>query len=158
MGTPAQVGVPVCFLPGVVRVICFAFTRRTFQIAGVTQPLALIFYEDLMPGTQLVNRLQDLHYRVQPLTGDDDLAATARKAGPMLVFADLVSKRTNVCATIAALRASPETVHVPVIAFADEAETALQESARVAGATLVVTDAAILTHLEQFIERALHVE
>ena len=76
----------------------------------------------------------------------------------MLVFADLVCERLDVCKAIAALRANPGTAHVPVIAFADETETALQESARMAGATLVVTDAAILTHLEQFIERALQVE
>lgn len=124
----------------------------------MTQPLALIFYEDLMPGSQLVNRLQDLHYRVQPLTGGNDLAAAALESGPMLVFADLVCKSNDVCKAIAALRANPGTAHVPVIAFADEAETVLQESARLAGATLVVTDAAILTHLEQFIERALQVE
>lgn len=124
----------------------------------MTQPLALIFYEDLMPGSQLVNRLQDLQYRVQPLTGADDLAAAAQESGPMLVFADLVCERLDVCKAIAALRANPGTAHVPVIAFADETETALQESARLAGATLVVTDAAILTHLEQFIERALQVE
>ena len=29
------------------------------------QPLALVLYEKLLPGTQLVNRLQDLNYRVQ---------------------------------------------------------------------------------------------
>ena len=34
----------------------------------MTQPLALVFYEKLMPGSQLVNRLQDLNYRVQAVT------------------------------------------------------------------------------------------
>jgi hypothetical protein len=34
----------------------------------------------------------------------------------------------------------------------------LQAAARAAGATLVVTDAAILTHLPQFLDQALQVE
>src|SRR2546423_14440364 len=34
---------------------------------SMTQPLALVFYESLMPGSQVVNRLQDLKYRVQTI-------------------------------------------------------------------------------------------
>jgi len=45
-----------------------------------------------------------------------------------------------------------------LIGFADEAEQQLQATATQAGATLVVTDAAILQHLNQFIDRALQVE
>ena len=41
----------------------------------MTQPLALVVYEKLLPGTQLVNRLQDLHYRVQAVTDADTLFA-----------------------------------------------------------------------------------
>ena len=33
------------------------------------QPLALVFYERLLPGSQVVNRLQDMRYRVQ-VVGD----------------------------------------------------------------------------------------
>lgn len=121
-------------------------------------PLAIVFYEDLMPGSQLVNRLQDLQYRVQAVTEPGELVAGAGSAGPMLIFADLVSARTDVCDLIRQLRSDPVTAHVPVIAFADEADAGLQGAARAAGATLVVTDSVIVTHLEQFIERALQVE
>ncbi len=31
----------------------------------MTEPLALVLYERLLPGSQVVNRLQDLRYRVQ---------------------------------------------------------------------------------------------
>jgi len=55
------------------------------------QPLALVLYEKLMPGSQLVNRLQDLHYRVQPLADAGQLVACAEAEGPMLVLADLES-------------------------------------------------------------------
>ena len=111
-----------------------------------------------MPGSQLVNRLQDLQYRVQAVTGPAELFACAKSAGPMLILADLVSVRGDVCALIKKLRSNPTTWHVPVIAFADDAEETLREAAGAAGATLVVTDSAILTHLTQFIERALQVE
>ena len=121
-------------------------------------PLAIVFYEDLMPGSQLVNRLQDLQYRVQVVTEPDKLIPCARSAGPMFILADLVSSGADVCALIKKLRGSPATAHVPVIAFADDADEALQTAARAAGATLVVADSAILTHLGQFIERALQVE
>jgi len=124
----------------------------------VNLPLALLFYEDLMPGTQLVNRLEDLKYRVQVVSSSDELLAGAASAGPMLILVDLVSKHLDVCGLIKKLRATPATAHIPVIAFADEAEEKLQSTAKEAGATLVVTDAAILLHLNQFIERALQVE
>lgn len=124
----------------------------------MTSPLAILFYEDLMPGTQLVHRLQDLRYRVQVVATGEELLTVAATAGPMLIVADLVSKRADVCDLIRKLRATPTTVHIPLIAFADEAEDKLQSAAKTAGATLVVTDAAIIPHLNQFIERALQVE
>ena len=136
----------------------FAIPGPAIQTPGVTLPLAIVFYEDLMPGSQLVNRLQDLQYRVQAVTDPGELVAGAGSAGPMLILADLVSTRADICTLIKQLRSNPVTAHVPVIAFADDAEKALQEAARAAGATLVAADSAIVTHLVQFIERALLVE
>lgn len=124
----------------------------------MTQPLALVLYEDLMPGSQLVNRLQDLHYRVQSVADAGRLSDCARSEGPMLVFADLSSNRTDIGAAIARLKQDPATAHIPVIAFADEGADELQSAGRQAGATLVVTDCAVLSHLPQLLEQALHVE
>ena len=39
----------------------------------MTQPLALVLYEKLLPGSQLVNRLQDLNYRVQVIPDAEKL-------------------------------------------------------------------------------------
>ena len=136
----------------------FAIPHAGIQTCEVTLPLAIVFYEDLMPGSQLVNRLQDLQYRVQAVTDPGDLVACASSAGPMLILADLVSARAEICALIKQLRSNPATAHVPVIAFADDEEETLQAAGRAAGATLVVADSAILPHLVQFIERALQVE
>ena len=136
----------------------FAIPCKPFHLLIVTQPLALVLYEDLMPGSQLVNRLQDLHYRVQPVSDAGQLCDLARNEGPMLVFADLSSGRRDICAVIARLKQEPTTAHIPVVAFADEGADQLQSAGRQAGATLVVTDSAVLSHLPQLLERALHVD
>ena len=78
-----------------------------------------------MPDSQLVNRLQDLHYRVQSVAEAGRLSDYARREGPMLVLADLSSSRADVGAAIARLKQDPATAHIPVIAFADEGADAL---------------------------------
>jgi CheY-like chemotaxis protein len=124
----------------------------------MTSPLALVLYERLLPGTQLVNRLQDLGYRVLTVTGIEPLIACATREKPMLVLADLVARRTKIVEAILELRQNPATSHLPVIAFADDRDAASQTAAREAGATLVVNESAILTHLEQFLDQALQLD
>ena len=58
----------------------------------MTQPLALLFYERLMPGSQLANRLQDLKYRVLTVNNIATLAATARREQPLFVMVDLEAR------------------------------------------------------------------
>jgi CheY-like chemotaxis protein len=124
----------------------------------MTQPLALVLYEKLLPGSQLVNRLQDLSYRVQTIADPAMLLDCAEQAKPMLVLVDLESNRNNVCAAIGRLKQNPATKHLPIIAFGAENAPDLQEAARAAGVTLIAGETAILTHLPQFLEQALHVE
>ncbi len=124
----------------------------------MTQPLALVLYEKLLPGSQLVNRLQDLNYRVQTLTDPAALVEVAVQARPLVLFADLQSAKNNVPAAIERLKKDPATSHLPVIAFGADASPELQAAGRAAGASLVVSDSAILTHLPQFLEQALQVE
>src|SRR5438552_4525938 len=111
----------------------------------MTQPLALLLYEKLLPGSQLANRLQDLGWRVQTLHDGDALTRLAEEHKPVLVLADLVSSHGSVCAAIKYLRDNKSTEHIPVIAFA--ADEALHKEAAGAGATLAVGDAAVLQHL-----------
>ena len=125
---------------------------------GMTQPLALVWYEKLLPGSRLVSRLQDLGYRVLTAPDAHALPACAEQEKPMVVLTDLACTRASVPEIIGKLRHNASTSHLPVIAFADDKEAALQTAAREAGATLVVNDAAILSHLEQFLERALHLD
>lgn len=124
----------------------------------MTRPLALVVYEKLMPGSQLVNRLRDLDFRVQPLTDANQLRGTAKSEGPMLIFADLEWSHTDMCAIIANLRRDPDTNHIPILAFADESAEKLQTASRKAGATVAVSNTALLTQLPHLLEEALRLE
>jgi len=124
----------------------------------MTRRLALFVYERLLPGGALVNRLQDLGYRVQSLGDPATLVEQAEREKPLLVLADLEPRREQVCAAIAGLRQNRATAHVPVIALAAGSNPASHEAARAAGATLVVNDSAILVHLNQLLDQALQVE
>src|SRR6516225_10299371 len=115
----------------------------------MTQPLALVLYAKLLPGSQLVNRLQDLNYRVQSLTDPTLLVECCEQAKPMLLLADLRAGHNNVCAAITRLKQNPTTRHVPVIAFGDQDSPDLQKSALDAGVTLIVSESALLNHLPQ---------
>jgi CheY-like chemotaxis protein len=124
----------------------------------MTQPLALVLYEKLLPGSQVVNRLQDLSYRVQTIANADHLVECAEQSRPMLVLADLESSRNNVSDALARLRKHPATEHLPVIAFSGENTAELQAAAQAAGATLIVGEATILSQLPQLLDQALQVD
>ena len=124
----------------------------------MTLPLALVLYERIMPGTRIVNLLQDLKYRVQTLSDPSKLVETAEQQKPIVVMADLeAGGQTAASSAIGRLRQNPATQHLPVIAFGAEKTPELQTAAKNAGA-LVVSDSAVLTHLPQFLEQALQLE
>jgi len=124
----------------------------------MTQPLALILYERLLPGSQLVNRLQDLNYRVQTITDPGKLVESAEQFKPLLVLADLGSPGNNVCAAIGRLKQNLATSHLPIIAFGADNLAEVQAAALAAGATLVVGETAALNHLREFLDQALQLE
>jgi CheY-like chemotaxis protein len=125
----------------------------------MTQPLALVLYEKLLPGSQLVNRLQDLNYRVQTLADAAKLVQSAEETKPILVLADLTSSRQDVAAAIAHLRQHAATKHLPVIAF-EGGRVAKRSSGTVQppGVTLLVSESAILNHLSECLQQALQLE
>ncbi len=124
----------------------------------MTTPLALVFYENLLPGSQLVNRLQDLGYRVLTHTRADTLVAQTAESKPFLAIIDLASQHSDLCQIIQQLRQTPETGHIPVLAFARDAQEELRNAAHAAGATLVAGDVAVLAHLPQLLEQLLEAE
>ena len=124
----------------------------------MTEPLALVLYETLLPGSQLVNRLQDLKYRVQTVSDETLLLECCEQTKPMLVLAEIRVAHQKVCAAIARLKGNPATQHVPVIAFGTEGIPDAQKAALEAGATLVVSESAVLNHLPECLDQALRVE
>jgi len=121
----------------------------------MTQPLALVFYEAILPGSQLVNRLQDLGYRVLTHSQASTLVAQAKESKPFLLMMDLMIREGDICQVIRSLKETPETSHIPVLAFAKEGHDQLRQQAHAAGATLVAGEVAVLTHLPQLLERVL---
>jgi CheY-like chemotaxis protein len=124
----------------------------------MTKPLALVCYANLMPGTQLPNRLQDLGYRVTTVPQAADLAEETLRLLPMLVILDLGVQGTDVCEIIRQLRSAEATRHIPVLAFSDSRHRKLQDAARAAGATLVAGSAALLPQLPQLLEQVLEIQ
>jgi CheY-like chemotaxis protein len=123
----------------------------------MVQPLAIVFYERLMPGGQLVNRLRDLKYRVTVINNPALLAATARRESPLLVFTDLAA-RGDVCGAIEQIKKDAATSHLPVIAFAPDNQPDLFAAGQKAGANLVVGETNLGDHLEALLEQALQVD
>jgi len=122
----------------------------------MTQPLALVMYERLLPGSQLVNRLQDLNYRVQTISSPARLVESAQELKPMLVLVDLEAR--EICAAVSRLKQNAATQHLPVVSFGGDTVPEQLAAARQAGVTLSVSDAAILNHLPECLEQALRLE
>lgn len=134
------------------------FRRRSFKVTPVTQPLALLLYERLLPGSQLVNRLQDMGYRVSTVPGANSLMETCLREKPLLLVVDVREADDKVCTALRQLSTSPETNHIPVIATVPAQSPEAAEAARQSGVKLVVHDSVILAHLEQFIDQALQLD
>lgn len=123
----------------------------------MVEPLAIVCYDRIMPGSQLANRLQDLKYRVQVVGNPAQLAATARRDFPLVILADL-EMRGDVCEAIRKIKADNATQHVPVIAFAPDDQQEQLAAGLQAGAVLAVGDSAISSHLPTILQQALQVD
>lgn len=124
----------------------------------MNQPVALLLYEKLLPGSQVGNRLRDLGYRVETLLEAKRLVAHAETLLPFVVVLDLESSTVDTCALIRDLRRSPVIGHVPVLAFAGNDTEPLKQSAGTAGATLVTSEDALLSQLPVLLEQTLRID
>jgi PleD family two-component response regulator len=122
------------------------------------EPLALLMYQKLLPGSQLVNRLQDLNYRVQTVGTPADLAKSALAFKPMVVLVDLGAFDSELLQEVHRLRELEETRHLPVIGFGTASGLGAETTALAAGVTMVVSESAILSHLSQCLTKALELD
>ena len=118
----------------------------------------MLLYQKLLPGTQLVNRLQDLKYRVQTIGAPAELAESAAKFKPMVVLVDLGTSDPELLREVRRLRERKETQHLPVIGFGATNTEEAKKTALEAGVTLLVSDSAILSHLSQCLAKALELD
>lgn len=134
------------------------FAVLCLNLCTMTEPLALVFYEKLLPGQQLLNRLKDLGYRVKPVTNLALLKEEVENQKPMLLVAEFPADKTVVHEAIASLKQHPATAHVAVLAYIPEANAVLQETARAAGANLVASEAGLLDQLPQLLDQVLRLD
>lgn len=124
----------------------------------MTHPLALVCYEQLLQGSQLINRLQDLGYRVKSLTDYAALAVEAAQERALVIVVDLTAQKADPCRAIGEVRKTSTTSHIPILAVTDREHSTRQGAATAAGATLVALDDAILPQLPQLLEQLLQVD
>lgn len=125
---------------------------------SVNKPLVILAYERLLPGSQLANRFRDTGYRIITVNDPAQLLDTASREMPLLVIADMKFEQNDVFAALSELRNNTQTNHLPIISIIPGGDKALEKQAVAAGATLVVNDNAILSHLKQILEQALRVD
>jgi CheY-like chemotaxis protein len=126
----------------------------------MTKPLAFVFYVNLLPGTQVANRLFEQGYRVQVVEAAElgRLVELARKETPLLLIAEISPKSNAALEAVAALRNDAGTRHIPVLAFAASPDKELRAAAKIAGATLLASSQGILDQLPQLLDQILLVE
>jgi CheY-like chemotaxis protein len=132
--------------------------ERLRNLRAVTKPLAVVFYESLLPGSQLTNKLADLGWRVLTSGRAADVAELVRKEKPMVLVAQLTLKQGDFCGVIRELKRDPTLAHIPVIGYTALRNQKLQDAAVKAGAKLVAAESAILDQLPHLLEHALAVE
>ena len=121
------------------------------------KPLALLHYSNLLPGTQLAGRLQDLGYRVQTVSHSDSLQELCEREKPLVLLTEL-GKGAGACEAVALMKKNPATGHIPVLAYTPTQDKTLQESAEQSGVTLLVGNAVILDHLPQLLDQVLQLD
>lgn len=122
----------------------------------MVQPVAIVLSDRVVIGAQLEQKLEELDYRVKVSDNPDGLEALALEHKPLVVLIDLATDANLNAASVLSDR--PETRHVPLVGYAHDVRPELQQRANNAGISVVVPDAAILQHLKQLLDQALHVE
>ena len=122
------------------------------------KPVAILLHEKLIPGTQVITRLEELDYRVVIGHEPNALLELVRESMPMIIITDLSSRRAEILDAISSVKGDPAVSHVPVLAYEVREDEHQFAEAREAGVDVLATEATIVPHLAQFIEQALQIE
>ena len=134
-----------------------AISFRLFQTWVMSEPLAVVYYANLLPGSQLASRLKDLGYRVRTIEALNHLEKVCQEEKPLFALVEIAPQKGGF-PEIEALRINPATGHIPVLAFSASHDKTFQASARASGVSLVAASAAVLEQLPQLLDQALQVD
>ena len=123
----------------------------------MSKPLALVYYSNFMPGSQLANRLLDLGYSVQILNQAAAIPLACERDKPLVLVAELWPQ-TEVCAAVTQIKSNPATQHISVLGYSLTQDEAIQAKAREAGVNLLAGTAAIAEYLPQLLDQIINVE
>ena len=124
----------------------------------MNEPLALLLCESGLIATQLAQRLEGLRYRMTVVSNPAELVHLAETEKAMVLFAGVEGSPRPVILALEQLKRNPATAHIPVIGFAREVDDATQAAMVNCGVTIMVREAAILSHLPQLLDRVLDVQ
>ncbi len=124
----------------------------------MTKPLAIVFYEKLLPGSRIGHQLADLGWRVIEVKLASELVAQVRTQRPLMVVAELALRTGDLLPVIAELKRTPETSHVPILGYGDPKNQKLVDAALLAGVRLVAAEAGLFDQLPHLVEHVLAVD
>jgi CheY-like chemotaxis protein len=134
------------------------FGGARLKLLVMMRPLAFVCSENMVLGTQLVDRLQELGYRVEILSDANHLSDQTRAARPFVIVSDLVSRGTDLAPMIKGLRHDQATAHIPIIGMTTNPNQQFHADAIAAGASVVAMESGILAQLPQLLDMALAVD
>ncbi len=124
----------------------------------MTKPLAIVFYEKLLPGSRIGHQLADLGWRVLEVKLASDLLPQVRSQRPVLIVAEVALRTGDLLPVIAELKRLPETSHVPILGYGDPKNQKLVDAALLAGVRLMAAEAGLFDQLPQLLEHVLAVD
>ena len=123
----------------------------------MSEPLAVVYYSSIIPGSRVATRLQDLGYRVRTVPSLGDLAAVCEREKPIVALVE-ISTAADGRREVKALRSNPATSHIPVLAFCGPHDKAFAAGAVEAGVSLVASNTSALEQLPLLLDQVLEVD
>jgi DNA-binding NarL/FixJ family response regulator len=132
--------------------------HKNVPFPSVTQPLALVLYEKLLPGSRLKTRLSELGWRVEEIKSPEALIPSVKQHKPLVVITDLEFRSHGILPALNQVGTAQETSHVPILAYCNPSQTTLAQDALDARVKLVAAESGILEQLPQLLDHVLAID
>jgi len=124
----------------------------------VTKPLAIVFYEKLLPGSRLPEWDWFALLDLSEVKLANQVIPEVRAQMPIVVLMELALRTGDTCPVISEIRRDPVVRHIPVLGYCDPKNKKLCDAALAAGASLVAAEAGLLEQLPHLLNHVLAVE